>query len=175
MLMLSVLQLFIWLCLTSSGVLSFGLLPKRSVKVVHSTKDHVHISDNDPHNNTKFLDHDYYWKRPDIHTLGNVGIGGSVHAAITPLATKIIDIYAYEGQDAREMVVTNLRRNKKQKGLRIVDLCCGVGISTRALESAFPDSELIIGCVIGLENLLHLIAFLLNNASSTIESTPAPR
>ena len=30
-----------------------------------------------------------YWSRPDIHTLGNVGFGGAVHAAMAPLATKV--------------------------------------------------------------------------------------
>lgn len=28
---------------------------------------------------------------------------------------------------------------------RVVDLCCGVGISTRALRKAFPDSETVVG------------------------------
>ena len=30
-----------------------------------------------------------YWARSDIHTLGNVGFGGAVHAAMAPLATKV--------------------------------------------------------------------------------------
>lgn len=30
-----------------------------------------------------------YWARKDIHTLGNVGFGGAVHAAMAPLATKV--------------------------------------------------------------------------------------
>ncbi len=30
-----------------------------------------------------------YWSRPDIHTFGNVGFGGAVHAAMAPLATKV--------------------------------------------------------------------------------------
>lgn len=33
-----------------------------------------------------------YWSRPDIHTLGNVGFGGAVHAAMAPLATKVSDV-----------------------------------------------------------------------------------
>jgi len=32
----------------------------------------------------------------------------------------------------------------KQKA-RVADLCCGVGISTRALQDAFPDAETILG------------------------------
>lgn len=30
-----------------------------------------------------------YWQRPDIHTLGNVGFGGGLHAAMAPIATKV--------------------------------------------------------------------------------------
>ena len=30
-----------------------------------------------------------YWERPDIHTFGNIGWGGAVHAAMAPLATKV--------------------------------------------------------------------------------------
>jgi hypothetical protein len=30
-----------------------------------------------------------YWARSDIHTLGNVGFGGAVHAVMAPLATKV--------------------------------------------------------------------------------------
>ena len=39
-----------------------------------------------------------YWDRPDIHTFGNVGLGGGFHAAMAPLATKIIDEKAYGGE-----------------------------------------------------------------------------
>ena len=87
----------------------------------------------------------YYFKRPDIHTLGNTGVGGSLHANVAPLATKIIDTHAYKGKDVRSMVSKDLRFMIKQPGVRIVDLCCGVGISTKALESAFSDAEFIVG------------------------------
>ena len=30
-----------------------------------------------------------YWSRPDIHTFGNMGFGGAVHAAMAPIATKV--------------------------------------------------------------------------------------
>jgi len=33
-----------------------------------------------------------YWRRPDIHTLGNIGIGGALHAAMAPFATKVSSI-----------------------------------------------------------------------------------
>ena len=75
-----------------------------------------------------------YWARSDIHTLGNMGIGGAVHAAMAPIATKVsllsycqvyfkavtcltqptcnlfigfvqlIDVKAYGGRDVRALV-----------------------------------------------------------------------
>ena len=30
-----------------------------------------------------------YWSRPDIHTFGNMGVGGALHAAMAPFATKV--------------------------------------------------------------------------------------
>lgn len=50
-----------------------------------------------------------YWARKDIHTLGNVGFGGAVHAAMAPLATKMIDVKAYGGVDVRALVGSALR------------------------------------------------------------------
>lgn len=104
---------------------------------------------------------------PTIHTLGNVGFWGAVHAALAPLSTKLIDVLAYGGKDVRQMVRTNyasrcdsfvfahdlyslqvaneLSQKVKSSKARVVDLCCGVGISTRALRSAFPDAETVMG------------------------------
>lgn len=45
-----------------------------------------------------------YWDRPDIHTFGNTGVGGAIHAAMAPIATKIIDVKAYGGVDVRKNV-----------------------------------------------------------------------
>ena len=49
-------------------------------------------------------DHEHpeeYWFDNRIHTLGNHGFGGAVHAALAPLSTKIIDLAAYRGVDIR--------------------------------------------------------------------------
>lgn len=48
-------------------------------------------------------DHEY-WYNPTIHTFGNVGVLGALHAALAPISTKIIDVVAYDGQDIRSMV-----------------------------------------------------------------------
>jgi hypothetical protein len=41
---------------------------------------------------------------PTIHTLGNIGFWGALHAALAPLSTKMIDLIAYEGIDVRQAV-----------------------------------------------------------------------
>ena len=38
-----------------------------------------------------------------------------------------------------------LRAKVNKANARVVDLCCGVGMSTRALESAFHDAEFLVG------------------------------
>ena len=45
-----------------------------------------------------------YWFDDRIHTLGNSGFWGAVHAAVAPLSTKIIDVASYHGVDVRKTV-----------------------------------------------------------------------
>ena len=47
---------------------------------------------------------DEYWYNESIHTFGNTGLLGGLHAAMAPLSTKIIDLLAYRGENAREKV-----------------------------------------------------------------------
>ncbi|GKY94305.1 hypothetical protein MPSEU_000396300 [Mayamaea pseudoterrestris] len=94
------------------------------------------------------VDKDYsneYWLDKRIHTLGNVGFGGAFHAAVAPLSTKLIDLAAYDGKDIRQEVAEELRKRVSKTNARILDLCCGVGISTRSLKKAFPHAETVIG------------------------------
>lgn len=86
-----------------------------------------------------------YWSRPDIHTFGNMGLGGAIHAAMAPFATFMIDVKAYGGVDVRKMISEELRVKIGKGGARVCDLCCGVGMSTRALGQAFHDAELVVG------------------------------
>jgi ubiquinone/menaquinone biosynthesis C-methylase UbiE len=86
-----------------------------------------------------------YWFDNRIHIFGNTGILGGFHAAVAPLATKAIDGAAYEGEDIRTSVSKYLSKKVGKAGARVCDLCSGVGISTRALQMAFPDAEAIIG------------------------------
>lgn len=92
-----------------------------------------------------------YWYHPDIHSIGNVGFFGAIHAALAPISTKVIDMAAYNGEDVRSIVANLLSEKiintKKIMGRRtkVLDMCCGVGISTRALQDVFPDSDLVVG------------------------------
>jgi ubiquinone/menaquinone biosynthesis C-methylase UbiE len=120
---------------------------------------------------------DEYWYNNKIHTLGNTGFGGALHALLAPLATKLIDNVAYKGVDIRRKVirscfisassVCNISPSHNFRSLlflvfvfqvamelagsvpankaHILDLCCGVGMSTRALQDAFPNAELVVG------------------------------
>ena len=65
-----------------------------------------------------------YYHNPKIHNFGNVGIGGKFHAEFAPIATKIIDIMKYDSINIREKII------KKYENKKILDLCCGIGIST---------------------------------------------
>lgn len=47
-----------------------------------------------------------YWFDDRIHTLGNTGLGGGLHAAIAPVSTRIIDRVAYNGVNVRKYVST---------------------------------------------------------------------
>lgn len=92
---------------------------------------------------------------PRIHTLGNHGALGKVHAAIAPIFTKMIDYNIY-GEDIRAKVVSEQGVNAS-----ILDLGCGTGFSTSShpgsvgmdlskemLEIAnniFPDKHFIEG------------------------------
>ena len=86
-----------------------------------------------------------YWFHPKIHTFGNTGVLGGLHAAVAPFVTMLIDNAAYDGENVRDKVAKQLRSIVSKEGANVVDLCCGVGISTRALRKAFSDANTIIG------------------------------
>lgn len=88
---------------------------------------------------------DEYWYDSRIHTLGNHGFLGAVHAALAPVSTKMIDNLAYHGVDIRKQVAEELSSHYHKEKAKVLDLACGVGFSTRALVKAFPDAEKIVG------------------------------
>lgn len=87
-----------------------------------------------------------YWFHNRIHTLGNTGFFGGMHAFLAPYATRLIDEKAYDGVDLRAVVAEQIRDERKGKATdNILDLACGCGTSTRALASKFSDAQLIVG------------------------------
>ena len=78
-----------------------------------------------------------YPYNPKIHTLGNVGFGGKIHARIAPYVTRLIDYNAYNGVNIRREIYKDLIKDYENHA-NILDLCCGVCIST-------PKHEKCIG------------------------------
>lgn len=74
----------------------------------------------------------YYPFNPNIHNLGNTGFSGAIHAEFAPLSISLIDIRAYNGRNIRQEIIDKLENKKSnsEPTNKILDLCCGVGIST---------------------------------------------
>ena len=75
-----------------------------------------------------------YWYNPSIHNLGNTGILGNLHAAATPLFTKLIDKKAYSGVDIRKQIYDEIHGS-------VCDLCCGTGFSTKPGQTGVDTSK----------------------------------
>ena len=67
-----------------------------------------------------------YYYNPKIHSIGNIGLGGKIHAEAALFATKTIDNIRYKGKNIRkEIYEPYISKNKT-----LLDMCCGIGIST---------------------------------------------
>lgn len=109
-----------------------------------------------------------YWFHNKIHSFGNTGFLGAVHAACAPIATKLIDLLAYDKINVRSVVSqelakivhekTNDSSNNKSNNnnIAVLDLCCGIGMSTNALNDAFMKRE-NNAMVIGLDTSPEMI------------------
>ena len=96
-----------------------------------------------------------YYHNPNIHNFGNIGLGGYIHARLAPFATRTIDNLCYDGRNIRQEIYQSFyyqdeynqynqyneyneynqyneynEYNETNKGVRVLDLCCGTGIST---------------------------------------------
>jgi SAM-dependent methyltransferase len=80
---------------------------------------------NNYHNKNSYKYYNNYPYNKEIHNLGNTGFTGKIHAHIAKPFTKLIDIFSYNGRNIREEIINNIPKNNT-----ILDLCCGVGIST---------------------------------------------
>lgn len=95
---------------------------------------------------------------PRIHTLGNVGLGGAVHAVMAPCFTWILDKLVYNDRDVRYETALNIVNNpfprssifslldvyipsnhKPSPIVRILDAGCGTGISTMAFCQSLSE------------------------------------
>ena len=72
----------------------------------------------------------YYPYDNRIHNFGNVGLGGKIHSEMAPFFTKAIDKKAYGGTDIRKMIYNDIPNEYS-----VLDLCCGVGLSTRIVHN----------------------------------------
>ena len=64
-----------------------------------------------------------YYDDPRVHNFGNNSWFSAIAA---PLATKMIDIAAYDGVDLRSKILAD----SVSRDQSVCDLCCGVGTST---------------------------------------------
>jgi trans-aconitate methyltransferase len=70
-----------------------------------------------------------------IHSFGNVGAWGTVHAAAASFATRVIDRYAYAGRNMRAELAQDIRQVVPTGG-SVLEIGCGVGTLTRELRDA---------------------------------------
>ena len=68
---------------------------------------------------------------PEIHSLGNVGLGGRVHACLAWPFTRIIDVVAYGSRNVRAEVASKMRKETDAK--YVLELGCGTGTATHEL------------------------------------------
>ncbi|GAX24110.1 hypothetical protein FisN_9Hh363 [Fistulifera solaris] len=105
-----------------------------------------------------------YWFDQRIHSLGNTGPTGALHAAMAIGVTKLIDFVAYDGVNVRKQVCGRLAEMVPDQA-KIVDLCCGVGTSTRELYANFPKAQSIIGVDTSAE-MVSMADFMVGHISS---------
>ena len=74
-----------------------------------------------------------YYDDPRVHSFGN---NNWLHAVAAPIATKIIDIKAYNGVDLRKQILKDIPLSES-----VCDLCCGIGTSTVAWGTGVDTSD----------------------------------
>ncbi len=79
-----------------------------------------------------------YYYNPKIHSLGNIGLGGKIHALAAPFARRIIDQISYKGVNIRQDIMNEYRDNT------VLDLCCGIGDSTPKFGTGIDTSKEMI-------------------------------
>lgn len=103
--------------------------------------------------------HKPYYFDDRIHNMGNVGFGGWVHAELSTLATKMIDNIRYDGIDIRQHVIKNYENlyiEERKIKPKIIDMCCGVGISTLINQTGIDTSIQMINKAKSIRNSKNL-------------------
>jgi len=72
-----------------------------------------------------FAHNPLYYNNPRMHSLGNTGFLGKIHAELASVATKYIDVVSYNRRNIRKEILDSFPNN-----INVLDLCCGIGIST---------------------------------------------
>ena len=67
-----------------------------------------------------------YYNNPNIHSLGNNGFFGKIHAELACFATEGINQISYNGRNIRKEILHTIPNY-----YQVLDLCCGIGISTK--------------------------------------------
>lgn len=71
---------------------------------------------------------------PRIHNLGNVGLGGWIHARLARTATTLIDHLAYDGDNVRRQLAKRIARQMHPDVVEVLEVGCGVGTLTLELS-----------------------------------------
>lgn len=79
-----------------------------------------------------------YYYNPKIHSLGNIGFSGKIHALVSPFARMMIDQISYKGINIRKNIMNEYRDNT------VLDLCCGIGDSTPNFGTGIDTSKEMI-------------------------------
>ena len=78
-----------------------------------------------------------YWNDPRIH---NEGFGGYIHSLVAPSITRMIDIYSCNGVNIRKELI----KEWNGKNMKILDICCGTGLSTPDGATGIDTSKYMI-------------------------------
>ena len=90
----------------------------------------------------------------NVHNFGNIGLGGKFHAFCAHRASRTIDMIAYNNENVRLKSLKKLENIiPNNNNIDILDIGCGVGISTENILSVFPSANIIgIDCSVNMLN-----------------------
>jgi len=106
-----------------------------------------------------------YWNDPRIHNLGYAGLGGIIHANVSPFVIKLINNIVYDGRDIRNEVY----REWLSRDVKVLDFGCGAGLSTMTGATGVDISERMIKIAVK-RNKHNDTTFIVGNAEDWGES-----